>query len=209
MVRLNLEIWMYLRSPKKDCCTLKRVPHIMHRPRSGATSLTITNRIFGHWDAFCTSLLLLNHLSEPKICKDSTKRFWEEFTLRFLTFFQMSLLKLSSFWFKSLHKWDQAVTRSLRCQSSGKRWISYSLGIVLMLTMSRKWICLALSGCQRTFFISPIDYQSLCTTLTIEIATSRKRCLGEEHMRALIITKICSQKFRAIKEVKRDPSMPV
>ena len=208
MVRQNLEIWMYLRLLRKDYCTLKRVPLTMHRPRSGVTSLMITNRIFGRWDAFCMSLLPLNHLSEPKICKVCIKRCWEEFTLKFQTYFRMNWPKRSSFWSKSLHKWDRAVTRSWRCQLSEKRWTNCSPGIALM-TRNRKWICLAQSGCPRTFFISPIDCQSRCMTLMIGTAMSRKKCLGEGPTRVLIHIKQCYLKFKAIKEVKREASTPV
>ena len=208
MVRQNLVIWMYLRSLRKDYCTLKRVPLIMHRPRSGVTSLMITNRIFGRWDAFYMSLLPLNHHSEPKICKACTKRCWEEFTLKFQTYFQMNLPKRSSFWSKSLPKWDQAVIKFWRCQLSERRWTNCSPGIVSMI-QSHKWICLARSGCPRIFCISPIDCPSRCTTLTIGTAMSRKKCLGEEPMRVQIHTKQCCLKFRAIKEVKREASTPV
>ena len=154
------------------------------------------------------NLLPLNHLSEPKTCKVCIKRCWEEFTLKFRTYFRMSLPKRSSFWSKSLHKWDQAVTRSWRCQLSEKRWTNCSPGIALM-TKIRKWICLAQSGCQRIFFISPIDCQSLSMILTRDTAVSRKKCLGEEHTREQIHTKQCYLKFRAIKEVKREASTPV
>ena len=72
--KLNWAILTSPRSSRKDWVTRKQEHPTMPVLRCGATNLTIVRVIFGLSAVYYTKCVPLYHLSEPTICKVSTRR---------------------------------------------------------------------------------------------------------------------------------------
>ena len=181
----SLVIWTYLKLRKRDFFIPKLVLRTMRVQKCGAINLMITNLIFGHWDAFCTNLLLWNPHSERKTCKDFIRKCCVEFTPRSPTYSQLIWLKLSNILSKWHHRWDQTATKFSICRLYARNVKSYFHRRILIIRV-RKWICWALFACLRIFFILQIGFQShSMIQMTADDANKKSSCV-DVHMKAPI-----------------------
>lgn len=65
---------MFQKLLRKDCFIHRREHHIMLHLKFGKTNHMITNQTFGHWVVYFMKVLPSSHLSELRICKDSTRK---------------------------------------------------------------------------------------------------------------------------------------
>ena len=66
---------------KKLCVKLKRELLTMQVHKYGMMNLMTLNRIYGHSDVSCMSLLISSHLLEQEIWRDSSKKLLEAIIL--------------------------------------------------------------------------------------------------------------------------------
>jgi hypothetical protein len=105
-------------------------------------------------------------------------------------------------WYKSHHRWDQAVIRYWIYQLWGRKLKSFSL--THLRYWSRKWICSVRLEFQRTSFILRTGSQSQCTILMIARGEKKKKTFAEEHTKALSHSLKCSQSSQAVTTVKKE-----
>ena len=134
-----------------------------------------------------------------KTCRVYTKRFLEVSTLRYHQYSQTNFPKLLNWWYRLLHKWDQAVTRFWVWHLSEKRLISFSQ-IMTLIIWNHSSIYWVQFGCQKICFIWLTDCQSQITRVTITKCESKKKCYADVPMKD---PKCCQISTTANMEVKK------